>query len=343
MSQQLRLLPAPRPLNDRLGAAFFRGLPRAPGVYRMFDEAGRLLYVGQSRDLRDRLNSYRHVHPDRDSRKTVRLVHLVRRIEWEVCDSPVGAVLRENELLRTLRPRFNRMNVYPPACWFIGLRVAEGRIQLTLNHEPLTEGWAFGAFKGALNAFASLGRLLFVIGQPSVRLEQFPARLLTTAPRRSLVQPLDGGLMVQLHDYLAGESPALLETFTNACAEARLGTPFEQTLLLEDLVVAETFFHHGPERVRRLKARIPQVQPWLAPEALLDGLAAESLARRLRTAKPLARESTRPAESADAAGADGDGGGLRAVQPAARAADSADAPGRHEEGAALLHPGIASG
>lgn len=87
MSQQLRLLPAPKPLIDRLGATFFRGLPRAPGEYRMFDEAGQLLYVGQSSDLRYRLNSYRHVHPDRDSRKTVRLVHLVRRIEWEACDS----------------------------------------------------------------------------------------------------------------------------------------------------------------------------------------------------------------------------------------------------------------
>ncbi|MEQ2006376.1 MAG: PHP domain-containing protein [Limisphaerales bacterium] len=40
-----------------------------------------LLYVGQSADLHDRLTSYRHVHPDRDSIKTIRLVHLVRRIE----------------------------------------------------------------------------------------------------------------------------------------------------------------------------------------------------------------------------------------------------------------------
>ena len=47
MSQQLRLLPAPKPLTERLGAAFFRSIPRLPGVYRMFDEAGVLLYVGQ--------------------------------------------------------------------------------------------------------------------------------------------------------------------------------------------------------------------------------------------------------------------------------------------------------
>ena len=59
MNQQRRLLPPPRPLTERLGVEFFRSIPRAPGVYRMFDEGGRLLYVGQSRDLHDRLGSYR--------------------------------------------------------------------------------------------------------------------------------------------------------------------------------------------------------------------------------------------------------------------------------------------
>lgn len=47
MNQQLRLLPAPKPLSERLGPAFFRSIPRVPGVYRMFDEAEALLYVGE--------------------------------------------------------------------------------------------------------------------------------------------------------------------------------------------------------------------------------------------------------------------------------------------------------
>ena len=149
MNLQLRLLPAPKPLTERLGPAFFRSIPKSPGVYRMFDEAGVLLYVGQSSDLRDRLNSYRHVHPDRDSKKTNRLVHLVRRIEWEVCDSAVSAVLRENELLRTLRPRFNRMNVYPRACFFVGVEREDGMLRLTLTRDTTTGRKLFGAFKGA--------------------------------------------------------------------------------------------------------------------------------------------------------------------------------------------------
>ena len=120
--RQLRLFAPPKPLTERFGAEFFRAIPAVPGVYRMFDGEGRIIYIGQSQNLRDRLNSYRHVHPERDSRKTVRLVHEVRRIEWEICDSPASARLRENELLRTLRPRFNRVNVWPWACFYLAWR-----------------------------------------------------------------------------------------------------------------------------------------------------------------------------------------------------------------------------
>ena len=127
-ARQLRLFPPPKPLTERFGAEFFRAIPAVPGVYRMFDGAGRIIYIGQSQNLRDRLNSYRQVHPERDSRKTVRLVHEVRRIEWEICDSPASARLRENELLRTVRPRFNRVNVWPWACFYLAWRECGPRV-----------------------------------------------------------------------------------------------------------------------------------------------------------------------------------------------------------------------
>lgn len=294
MSQQLRLLPAPKPLKERFGAAFFRGIPKVPGVYRMFGEHDELLYVGQSANLHDRLGSYRHVHPDRDSRKTVRLVHLLRRIEWEVCDSAVSAVLRENELLRTLRPRFNRMNVYPPACWFIGLHAEDGRVRLTLTHEPVEAGRTFGAFKGALAAFASLGRLLFVLGQPQTELAQFPARLLTAAPRRTVEQAIAPDCTTHLTHFLSGESPMLLEVLTDA---ARLATPFEQNLLLNDLVVAEAFFHRGPQRVRRLAKQHRREEGWIAPEVLLDGLAMDSLVPSRQSTPDISIAKEKPADA----------------------------------------------
>src|SRR5437016_7983464 len=82
---QMRLFPAPNPLVERLGAEFFRRAPASPGVYLMSGEGERLLYVGKAKNLRQRLNSYRHVQPERASRKLVRLIHEVRAVVWEVC------------------------------------------------------------------------------------------------------------------------------------------------------------------------------------------------------------------------------------------------------------------
>ncbi|KAF0172906.1 MAG: excinuclease ABC subunit C [Limisphaerales bacterium] len=277
MSLQLRLLPAPKPLTERHGAAFFRGIPRAPGVYRMFDEAGLLLYVGQSSDLRDRLNSYRHVHPDRDSRKTIRLVHLVRRIDREVCDSTVSAVLRENELLRTLRPRFNRMNVYPKACFFIGVERDGGLLRLALTRDTRLSGKLFGAFKGAAWPFASLCRLLFIASHRDVELGQFPSRLLTTAPLRTQGFGLEESVAVLVEDYLAGESVSLVEALTDVCSQVEMRTPFEQNLMLADLITAEEFFERGPKKVKRLKQQANLGSNWVEPETLVDFLAVDRL------------------------------------------------------------------
>ena len=46
--RQLRLFAPPRPLVQRLGEAFFRAVPRAPGVYIMTCANERVLYIGQS-------------------------------------------------------------------------------------------------------------------------------------------------------------------------------------------------------------------------------------------------------------------------------------------------------
>lgn len=277
MNQQLRLLPAPKPLTERLGPAFFRSIPKSPGVYRMFDAAGVLLYVGQSSDLRDRLNSYRHVHPDRDSKKTNRLVHLVRRIEWEVCDSAVSAVLRENELLRTLRPRFNRMNVYPRACFFVGVEREDGMLRLTLTRDTTTGGKLFGAFKGAAWPFASLCRLLFIASHRDADIGHFPSRLLTTTPLRAQRFGLDESVAGLVDQYWAGESAHLVEWLTDVCSQVEMRTPFEQNLMLADLIAAEELFERGPRKVRRLQLRTGLASNWVEPEMLVDLLAVDGL------------------------------------------------------------------
>src|SRR5947208_7663079 len=76
--KQVNLFPAVKPLCERFGAEFFRSAPRLPGVYIMTGESERVLYIGQSKNLRHRLGSYKNARRDRVARKIVRLVHEVR-------------------------------------------------------------------------------------------------------------------------------------------------------------------------------------------------------------------------------------------------------------------------
>lgn len=105
---QLWLLDPPKPLVERFGNEFFRTLPEKPGVYLMCGEAEGVLYVGRARNLRKRLSSYRVANAERLPRRIVRLLFLVRRIEWDVCDSEMAAEAREEALICVLTPKFNK-------------------------------------------------------------------------------------------------------------------------------------------------------------------------------------------------------------------------------------------
>jgi len=113
-SGQLWLFPPPRPLVERFGEGFFREIPTSPGVYYLCGRAEGVLYVGKASNLRKRLKSYRVANPERMPRRTIRLLFLVERIEWDVCSDEATAGHREKMLLRVLQPRFNRANRYPP-------------------------------------------------------------------------------------------------------------------------------------------------------------------------------------------------------------------------------------
>src|SRR5689334_22864376 len=102
--QQLWLFSPCKRLRDRFGDEFFRRVPSSPGVYIMTRQDERVLYVGQSKNLHQRLNSYKNVRAGKQPRKVVRLAHETEKITWERCGNSEEARLRENELLRLFRP-----------------------------------------------------------------------------------------------------------------------------------------------------------------------------------------------------------------------------------------------
>jgi excinuclease ABC subunit C len=85
--------------------AVVASLPRRPGVYRMYDAAGNLIYVGKAARLRDRVASYFSARPL--APKVAAMVRRIASLEVTVVNSETEALLLECNLIKAHRPRYN--------------------------------------------------------------------------------------------------------------------------------------------------------------------------------------------------------------------------------------------
>ncbi len=86
-------------------ADFVTRLPNAPGVYRMINDEGDVLYVGKARSLKKRVSNY--TKPNGLSTRIIRMVQATATMEFVTTKTETEALLLEANLIKRFRPRFN--------------------------------------------------------------------------------------------------------------------------------------------------------------------------------------------------------------------------------------------
>ena len=92
-------------LGAQIIESFVKTLPGQPGVYRMLNAAGDVLYVGKAKSLKKRVDAYTqpHKHPIRIQRMIAQTVHM----EFAITHTETEALLLEANLIKKLKPRYN--------------------------------------------------------------------------------------------------------------------------------------------------------------------------------------------------------------------------------------------
>lgn len=123
-------------------------LPRTPGIYIMKDRSGKVIYVGKSRSLKDRVSQYFHLSSDANL-KTVRMVSNVYDFDTVFCDTEIEALTLENVKIKQYTPKYNILLKDSKSYPYIKVTVNEEYPRLQVTRKRVADGARyFGPYSG---------------------------------------------------------------------------------------------------------------------------------------------------------------------------------------------------
>jgi len=148
-----------------------RTFPKAPGVYLMKDDRGRILYVGKAADLRSRVLQYFQPSADLGAKKE-QMVAEVADIEVLPAESEIDALLEEARLIKDTHPRYNTRLTDDKTFPYLEITVREDFPGVTFTRSPRPKGTKlYGPFTSAAGLRAAVGELQKIFRFRTCRLD----------------------------------------------------------------------------------------------------------------------------------------------------------------------------
>jgi excinuclease ABC subunit C len=209
--------------DKKLGKNFLDSVPSVPGVYRVYDDQLRFIYVGKAKNLKRRLAQYRNTNRRKKHRRMRKIIENAAQIQYEVCESELEAKLLEANLIQSHRPKWNIVGAFFFMYPMVGMRVIGDHLYFCYTTEPESfEGFNFhGAFRSREitgEAFFSLMKLLRFVGHPIHRTKSSVERV----PKHSYVygfRQLPVEWEAQFGNFWKGLDQAALENLVLALVE----------------------------------------------------------------------------------------------------------------------------
>jgi excinuclease ABC subunit C len=229
-----------------IGAAV-KTLPNAPGVYRMIDKKGDVLYVGKARSLKKRVISY--ARPTGQSARLARMIRATAAMDFVRTRTETEALLLEANLIKRLRPRFNVLLRDDKSFPYI-LIAEDHEAPAIMKHRGARrrKGTYFGPFAsaGAVGRTVNALQKAFLIRTCSDSVYESRTRPCLLYQIKRCSAPCTGeiapdayrGLVDEAQAFLSGSSRQVKADLAQAMEEASAALDFERAALYRDRLTA---------------------------------------------------------------------------------------------------------
>ncbi|PHZ83769.1 excinuclease ABC subunit UvrC [Paremcibacter congregatus] len=226
---------------------YVKNLPGKPGVYRMMDDAGNVLYVGKAKSLKNRVANYTNLSGL--SYRIARMVHLTRSMEFITTHTEVEALLLEANMIKRLKPPYNILLRDDKSFPYIMIDTSHPAPQVKKHRGAKTkEGLYYGPFASAQAVNHSLHILqrafLLRTCSDSVYKSRTRPCMLYQIKRCAgpcvdkISLPEYGNLVHSADDFLSGRSQAIKDDLTHKMEQASAEQSYELAALLRDRLKA---------------------------------------------------------------------------------------------------------